>query len=49
MKRNALPPPSAGSTQIRPPWASTTRCQTPLNVGFLTGVAHRGNCHLSDP
>src|SRR3954462_6529494 len=28
VKRNALPPPSAGSTQMRPPWASTTRRQT---------------------
>jgi hypothetical protein len=28
VKRNALPPPSAGSTQMRPPWASTIRRQT---------------------
>ena len=28
IKRKALPPPSAGSAQIRPPWASTIRRQT---------------------
>lgn len=28
VKRNALPPPPAGSTQMRPPWASTIRRQT---------------------
>ena len=28
VKRKALPPPSAASTQMRPPWASTTRRHT---------------------
>ena len=40
VKRKALPPPSAGSTQMRPPWASTTRRHTarPMPVPSVVAV-----------
>ena len=49
MNEKALPPPSAGSTQMTPPCASTTRRQTARPIPLPVGRAAHAREHVEDP
>ena len=49
VKRNALPPPSAGSTQMRPPWPSMMRRHTASPIPAPSTCVVRAREHAEDP